>query len=123
MIRWTLTIWGVGFGVADNAFVNSFLAVVGGMVLYGAIGMTVGLLIEHYFSKNTINTSSLLIRIVFMAIGFGAALMGGFIWQSTLPADFGGQQEPVIVGAIFILSALGLFVGYLVDRKINSKKE
>ena len=123
MIRWALTIWGIGFGVADNAYVNSFLAVVGGMVLYGAIGMTVGLLIEHYFSKNTINTSSLLIRIVFMAIGFGAALMGGFIWQNTLPANFGGQKEPVIVGAMFILSAFGFFIGYLVDRKINGKKE
>ena len=85
--------------------------------------MTVGLLIEHYFSKNTINTSSLLIRIVFMAIGFGAALMGGFIWQNTLPANFGGQKEPVIVGAMFILSAFGFFIGYLVDRKINGKKE
>ena len=123
MIRWALTIWGVGFGIADNAYHNNFLAVVGGMVLFGAIGMSVGLLIEHYFSKHTIRTSSILIRITFMAIGFGIALMGGFIWESTLPRDFKGQEEPIIAGAMFILSALGLFVGYLIDRKINGKKE
>ena len=123
MIRWALTIWGVGFGIADNAYHNNFLAVIGGMVLFGAIGMTVGLLIEHYFSKKTISASSILIRLVFTAIGFGTALIGGFIWQNNLPKDFRGDEEPIIVGAIFILSALGLFVGYLIDRKINGKKE
>lgn len=123
MLRWALTIWGIGFGIADNAYHNNFLAVIGGMALWGAIGMAVGLLIEHYFSKNTIRASSLLIRVAFMAIGFGIALMGGFFWVNSLPKDFRGQEEPVIVGAMFILSALGFFVGYLIDRKINGKKE
>ena len=122
MIRWALTIWGIGFGIAENAYHNNFLAIVGGMVLFGAIGMVVGLIIEHYFSKNTISVSSFLIRLVFMAIGFGIALMGGFIWANSLPDDSRYQEEPVIVGAIVILASLGLFVGYMIDRKINGKK-
>ncbi|MBQ1981476.1 MAG: hypothetical protein II226_09340 [Alistipes sp.] len=122
MIRWALTIWGIGFGIADNAYHNNFLAIVGGMVLFGAIGMVVGLIIEHYFSKNTISVSSFLIRLVFMAIGFGIALMGGFIWANSLPDDSRYQEEPVIVGAMVILASLGLFVGYMIDRKINDKK-
>ena len=122
MLRWALMIWGVGFGMADNAYHNNFLAVIGGMVLFGAIGMVVGLIIEHYFSKNTLNVSSFLIRVAFMAIGFGIALMGGFYWANNLPENFRGQEEPIIAGAMFILSALGFFVGYLIDRKINGKK-
>ena len=122
MIRWALTIWGIGFGIAENAYHNNFLAIVGGMVLFGAIGMVVGLIIEHYFSKNTISVSSFLIRLVFMAIGFGIALMGGFIWANSLPDDSRYQEEPVIVGAMVILASLGLFVGYMIDRKINGKK-
>lgn len=122
MLRWALMIWGVGFGMADNAYHNNFLAVIGGMVLFGAIGMVVGLIIEHYFSKNTISVSSFLIRVAFMAIGFGIALMGGFYWANNLPENFRGQEEPIIAGAMFILSALGFFVGYLIDRKINGKK-
>lgn len=122
MLRWALTIWGIGFGMADNAYHNNFLAVIGGMVLFGAIGMVVGLIIEHYFSKNTISVSSFLIRVAFMAIGFGIALMGGFYWANNLPENFRGQEEPIIAGAMFILSALGFFVGYLIDRKINGKK-
>ena len=122
MIRWALTIWGIGFGIAENAYHNNFLAIVGGMVLFGAIGMVVGLIIEHYFSKNTISVSSFLIRLVFMAIGFGIALMGGFIWANSLPDDSRYQEEPVIVGAMVILASLGLFVGYMIDRKINDKK-
>lgn len=122
MLRWALTIWGIGFGIADNAYHNNFLAIVGGMVLFGAIGMVVGLIIEHYFSKNTISVSSFLIRVAFMAIGFGIALMGGFYWANNLPENFRGQEEPIIAGAMFILSALGFFVGYLIDRKINGKK-
>lgn len=122
MLRWALTIWGVGFGMADNAYHNNFLAVIGSMVLFGAIGMVVGLIIEHYFSKNTISVSSFLIRVAFMAIGFGIALMGGFYWANNLPENFRGQEEPIIAGAMFILSALGFFVGYLIDRKINGKK-
>ena len=122
MLRWALTIWGVGFGMADNAYHNNFLAVIGGMVLFGAIGMVVGLIIEHYFSKNTISVSSFLIRVAFMAIGFGIALMGGFYWANNLPENFRGQEEPIIAGAMVILSALGFFVGYLIDRKINGKK-
>ena len=122
MLRWALTIWGIGFGMADNAYHNNFLAVIGGMVLFGAIGMVVGLIIEHYFSKDTISVSSFLIRVAFMAIGFGIALMGGFYWANNLPANFRGDEEPIIVGAMFILSALGFFVGYLIDRKINGKK-
>ncbi len=122
MIRWALTIWGIGFGIAENAYHNNFLAIVGGMVLFGAIGMVVGLIIEHYFSKNTISVSSFLIRLVFMAIGFGIALMGGFIWANSLPDDSRYQEEPIIVGAMVILASLGLFVGYMIDRKINDKK-
>lgn len=122
MIRWTLTIWGVGFGIAEAAFHSSFLYVIGAMVLYGAIGMAIGLLIEHVFSKRVINITSLLIRLAFMAIGFGIALMGGFIWVNSLPEDHYKQQEPVIVGAMVIFASLGLFVGYLIDRKINGNK-
>ena len=121
MIRWALTIWGIGFGIADNAYHNNFLAIVGGMVLFGAIGMVVGLIIEHYFSKNTISVSSFLIRVAFMAIGFGIALMGGFLWAGTLPKDY-RYDEPIVTGAMIVLAAIGLFVGYLVDRKINDKK-
>lgn len=121
MIRWALTIWGIGFGIAENAYHNNFLAIVGGMVLFGAIGMVVGLIVEHYFSKNTISVSSFLIRVAFMAIGFGIALMGGFLWAGTLPEDY-RHGEPIVAGAMIMLAAIGLFVGYLVDRKINGKK-
>ena len=119
MLRWALMIWGVGFGMV---YYNNFHAVIGGMVLFGAIGMVVGLIIEHYFSKNTISVSSILIRVAFMAIGFGIALMGGFYWANNLPENFRGQETPIIAGAMIILSALGFFVGYLIDRKINGKK-
>lgn len=122
MLRWSLMILGVGFGMANNAYHRNFLAVIGGMVLFGAIGMVVGLIIEHYFSKNPISVSSFLIRVAFMAIGFGIALMGGFYWANNLPENFRGQEQPIIVGAMIILSALGFFVGYLIDRKINGKK-
>lgn len=121
MLRWALTIWGIGFGIADNAYHNNFLAIVGGMVLFGAIGMVVGLIIEHYFSKNTISVSSFLIRVAFMAIGFGIALMGGLLWAGTLPEDY-RYDEQIVIGAMIMLTAIGLFVGYLVDRKINGKK-
>lgn len=122
MLRWSLMILGVGFGMANNAYHRNFLAVIGGMVLFGAIGMVVGLIIEHYFSKNPISVSSFLIRVAFMAIGFGIALMGGFYWANNLPENFRGQETPIIAGAMIILSALGFFVGYLIDRKINGKK-
>ena len=55
-----------------------------------------------------------------MAIGFGIALMGGFYWANNLPENFRGQETPIIAGAMIILSALGFFVGYLIDRKINT---
>jgi Co/Zn/Cd efflux system component len=93
ILRWTLAVVGVGFGIADNAYQNRFLPVLGGMVLWGAIGLAIGLWVEHYFTKGksdnrNINMTSLLVKVAFTLLGVGIGVIGGALWQSTLPGDF-----------------------------------
>ena len=127
MLRWTLAVVGVGFGIADNAYQNRFLPVLGGMVLWGAIGLAIGLWVEHYFTKGepdnrNINMTSLLVKVAFTLLGVGIGIIGGALLLSTLPDDF-HYGEDIASCVVLIFGIIGFFVGFYVDKKMNKKKE
>lgn len=127
MLRWTLAVVGVGFGIANNAYQNGFLPVLGGMVLWGAIGLAIGLWVEHYFTKGksdnrNINMTSLLVKVAFTLLGVGIGVIGGALWLSTLPDDF-HYGEIIASCVVLIFGIIGFFTGLYVDKKINRKKE
>ena len=127
MLRWALAVVGIGFGIADNAYQRGILPVLGGMVLWGAIGLAIGLWVEHYFTKGksdnrNINVTSLLIRVAFILLGVGIGIIGGALWMSTLPDDF-HYGEPIASCVVLIFGIIGFFMGLYVDKKINRKKE
>jgi len=127
LMRWTLATLGVGFGIADNAYQNRFLPVLGGMVLWGAIGLAIGLWVEHYFTKGepdnrNINMTSLLVKVAFTLLGVGIGIIGGALLLSTLPDDF-HYGEDIASCVVLIFGIIGFFVGFYVDKKMNKKKE